>query len=377
MSEYQYYEFQAIDRPLDVAEQAEISRLSRRVALTPRQAVFTYSYGDFPGDPVGVLEKYFDAMLYLANWGSKQLVFRFPRSVVDADTLAPYCFPDVISTAVTENAVLLDVRFDEEGGGFWVEGEGWLSALVPLRQDILRGDFRVLYLAWLTAAGLGAECEDDEDALEPPVPADLQTLSESLKAFVEIFELDEDLLAVAAEASAKGQEAETPALETWVAALSEAERLDFLMRLARGEPHVDVQLVQRLRVLAAGQSSKPEHAARPRRTISALLAAARARVERRGKRQQEEAERAKLRKLGELAPKEPQVWEQIFGLIDKKQPKAYDEAVALLVELRELAQHRKQVDRFQARINQLYVDYRSRPGLLSRLSQACLVKHGS
>jgi hypothetical protein len=29
MSEYQYYEFQAIDRPLHAAEQAEISRLSR------------------------------------------------------------------------------------------------------------------------------------------------------------------------------------------------------------------------------------------------------------------------------------------------------------------------------------------------------------
>jgi len=71
------------------------------------------------------------------------------------------------------------------------------------------------------------------------------------------------------------------------------------------------------------------------------------------------------------------VWEQIFGLIDKKQPKAYDETVALLVELRELAQHRKQVARVQARINQLYAHYRSRPGLLSRLSQADLVKHGS
>ena len=61
MSEYQYYEFQAIDRPLHEAEQAEISRLSRRVTLTPRQAVFTYSYGDFPGNAIDVLGKYFDS----------------------------------------------------------------------------------------------------------------------------------------------------------------------------------------------------------------------------------------------------------------------------------------------------------------------------
>lgn len=36
MSEYQYYEFQTIDRPLTEDEQAEISKLSSRVALTRR-----------------------------------------------------------------------------------------------------------------------------------------------------------------------------------------------------------------------------------------------------------------------------------------------------------------------------------------------------
>ncbi|MBI3328615.1 MAG: hypothetical protein HYZ81_18170, partial [Nitrospinae bacterium] len=272
MSEYQYYEFQAIDRPLHAAEQAEISRLSRRVALTPRQAVFTYNYGDFPGNPIHVLAKYFDAMLYLANWGSKQLVFRFPRSLIDVKTLAPYCFPDVISTSLTKDAVLLDIRFDEEEGESWIEGEGWLSPLVPLRQDILRGDLRVLYLAWLKAVALIGESEEDEDLREPPVPADLQTLSAPLKAFVELCELDQDLLTVASAASAQHHGAGTPALETWVAALTEAERLDFLVRLARGEPHVDVQLVQRLRALAAEQPGTPAQAAPQRRTVSALLA---------------------------------------------------------------------------------------------------------
>lgn len=51
MSEYQYYEFQTLDRPLTESEQAFIKNLSSRVQLTPTQAVFTYSYGDFRGDP--------------------------------------------------------------------------------------------------------------------------------------------------------------------------------------------------------------------------------------------------------------------------------------------------------------------------------------
>ena len=374
MSEYQYYEFQAIDRPLHESEQAEISRLSRRVALTPRQAVFTYSYGDFPSNPITVLTKYFDAMLYLANWGTKQLVFRFPRSLVDAETLAPYCFPDVISTSVTKNALLLDICFDEEGGGSWIEGEGWLSALIPLRQDILRGDFRVLYLAWLKAAALTPEFEEDEDQLEPPVPAHLQTLTAPLNAFVELLEFDQDLIAVASEASAVPHEAGQPELETWVAALPEAERIDFLVRLARGEPHVDVQLMQRLRALAAEQSGQHEQFAPHRRRISELLAAAQERAERRRKQQRQEAEKTRLRRLDELAPKAPQVWEQVVALIEKKQVKAYDEAVKLLLELRELAQHIRQMDGFKARINRIYEDYRSRPGLLSRLGHAGLLK---
>lgn len=35
MSEYQYYEFQTIDRLLTASEQAEIRKLSSRVQLTP------------------------------------------------------------------------------------------------------------------------------------------------------------------------------------------------------------------------------------------------------------------------------------------------------------------------------------------------------
>jgi hypothetical protein len=88
----------------------------------------------------------------------------------------------------------------------------------------------------------------------------------------------------------------------------------------------------------------------------------------------QEAEKTRLRRLDELAPKAPQVWEQVVALIEKKQVKAYDDAVKLLLELRELAQHIRQMDGFKARINQIYEDYRSRPGLLSRLGHAGLLK---
>jgi len=55
---------------------------------------------------------------------------------------------------------------NEEEGGEWIEGEGWLSSLSRLRDDLLQGDYRALYrsaersrrsLAWLRAAEVQGE----------------------------------------------------------------------------------------------------------------------------------------------------------------------------------------------------------------------------
>ncbi|MFM6321848.1 MAG: hypothetical protein ACKPGT_21645 [Microcystis sp.] len=50
MSEYQYYEFQAIDRPLTQEERAAIGELSSRVKPTATSASFTYP-GKVERDP--------------------------------------------------------------------------------------------------------------------------------------------------------------------------------------------------------------------------------------------------------------------------------------------------------------------------------------
>ena len=52
MSEYQLYEFLALDRPLSAEDLAYVRTLSSRVQPTPTQATFTYSYSSFPGDPL-------------------------------------------------------------------------------------------------------------------------------------------------------------------------------------------------------------------------------------------------------------------------------------------------------------------------------------
>jgi len=64
MSEYQYYEFLAIDRSLDRAEIAELRALSTRAEITPTRFANEYNWGDFKGSPERMMERYFDAHVY-------------------------------------------------------------------------------------------------------------------------------------------------------------------------------------------------------------------------------------------------------------------------------------------------------------------------
>ena len=90
MSEYQYFEWQTIDHPLDEKQKVEVDRLSSHMdVVTSTQAIVTYSWGDFKHDPRDVLLKYFDAFLYLTEWGSRCLMFRFPKTSIDPKAVQP------------------------------------------------------------------------------------------------------------------------------------------------------------------------------------------------------------------------------------------------------------------------------------------------
>ena len=80
MSEYQYYEFQAVDRPLTREQISVLRAYSSRAQITASSFIVDYSYGGFKGNPEKWLEQYFDAFLYLANWGTHHLMLGLPIS---------------------------------------------------------------------------------------------------------------------------------------------------------------------------------------------------------------------------------------------------------------------------------------------------------
>lgn len=224
MSEYQYYEFQAIDKPLSEKDREVLRDISSRAQITSTSFVNEYNYGNFKGDPLKLVEKYFDAFLYLANWGTHWFMLKVPRHLVDVDRVSKY-FPGE-SAVIHEKGDHLIFEFTSETEDYeWEEGEGWLSSLISLRADILHSDYRSLYLAWLFCAQM-EEMEGDE--LEPPVPPNLADLSAPLKSFVDFMRINTDLIAIAAANSiSESRQTDPEALKTWIRNLSASKKMIF------------------------------------------------------------------------------------------------------------------------------------------------------
>lgn len=360
MSEYQYYEFQTIDRPLNGKELEAISQLSSRVQLTATRAIFTYSYGDFRGSPQNILAQYFDAMYYMANWGTQQLMFRFPKSLIDIKQIEPYCLEDCLSISETDNHVILNICFYDEEGFGWIEGGGELSQFIDLRNHILQQDYRLLYLAWLKAISLQ---DINEQEYEPPLPPGLNQLSPSLTAFIELFSVDEYLVKVAAKLSNKSTSITD---ETWLNAISKISRQEcdrVLLQLLKGESNLAIQFKQKLskQIISSPSKSKAP------RSIAQLFKAAEQEEKETELRQKREAEAKRIEELKQFASQEAQAWEDIERLLVVAQVKPYEEAVNLLVKLRDLAVYQDKQPEFQRRLNNIYVQYSRRVGLLRRL----------
>jgi hypothetical protein len=215
MSEYQYYEFLALDQPLTAEQRAELRSISSRAEITATRFVNEYEWGDLEGNPREMVERYFDAYLYLASWGTRHVMFRLPRGVLDPETAGRYLGTETSSLIETGSHAILSLSIDpEETDGCWDEPDGQLAVMAQARSELAAGDLRLLYLAWLLAL------ESDEvefEETEPPVPAGLGNLSAGLQAIVDFFQIDEDLIAAAAAGTAPTAPGRTAA-ELWGAA---------------------------------------------------------------------------------------------------------------------------------------------------------------
>lgn len=274
MSEYQYYEFVAIDQPLSQEQMARLRSYSSRAEITPTRFVNYYDWGNFKGDEDEWMQNYFDAHIYFANWLTCNFYLRVPRGTFDHKTVSAFETQEVLTFQKTATHWVIKwqltesenyERFGEE------DGTGWMRRLLPLRDELLSGDLRPLYLGWL--AGVAAHEVNDKES-EPPPPPGLSCLTTAQQALAAFLDIDQDLLTAIRKASKEisplPASHEDEQLEVWIAELSEKEGRAILKQLLSGHA-LQAERQIKNRYLAWQRQQRPEQEVTPHlRTVAEL-----------------------------------------------------------------------------------------------------------
>ena len=367
MSEYQYYEFRALDRPLSAKQMDELGKLSSRAEITSTSMVNEYHYGNFRGDPGKLMQTYFDAFVYVANWGTHTLMLRLPAELFDIKSAQPYLAHNGFQAKQAGEFVVLEFDNDEEGGG-WEEGGGYMDDLLPLRAELMAGDLRPLYLAWLSGVQSG---ELEDDAVEPPRPPGLSQLTAAQTALADFLDVPEDLLSIAAANDPGAPSMEPPEAQygRWVAGLSRADADAWLVRfLTEESPLLRVKFARQFQ----SRSVPAPMVAGARLTVGKFLAGL---EQEETKRQQAKADLAAAackQALKQLKQHEAENWKEAERLSAGKGQTEYAAAAQLLKGLLDLARSENREAEAVARIANLRRLY-SRKSLFKRvLDQAGL-----
>lgn len=378
MSEYQYFEFAAIDRPLTDGEMAALRAVSTRAVITPSGFVNHYEWGGLKADPLDWMRRYFDAFVYLADWAHCRFALRLPRDMFGKAELKPFGVKQSLTIDASEDHWILDWslegsdnydRFAED------DGRGWMGRLVPLRDELIRGDQRSLYLGWLAGAAKG---EVPETTLEPTVPAGLSQLSSAQNALAAFLEIDADIIAAAAIGSADASD-RPESVDAWLQSLSPDELRSMLKSIVRADrPNPQREVASRYRAWHRQHAPQAAPEARRRSVAELRSLAVPAGEERRRRdalaREQQAAARrtqrdAQLRLLMSDVDKR---WLALHQQAERGSASAYEQAVRALSDLAEayaIVSDRKTFDR---ELRRFLVRHAKRGALLRRLTEAGL-----
>jgi hypothetical protein len=380
VSEYQFYHFQVIDQPLNERQMQELRNISTRADITPTSFVNHYNWGDLKANSRDLMWRYFDAHVYTANWGTHRLMLKIPRDLIDLDLAEQYC-AEYFDIYVNKEHVILDFVSEDEAHAYddMEEVGGWMASLLPLRDAIMQGDLRTLYLGWL------ANVREEDDTEEPPLPPGMSQLSGPLQTFARFMRIDEHLLQAAAQGDAPLLPDEPSAKEmaAWVSGLAASEKDDVLLALLAAKTesrHVIGQLRHRFYKdwrrshPMPGTSSSRRTADEVWQIRERLAAEEKCRQMEQAARERAERERkaAEQRKqhLDSLALRQASVWEEVTSLLTASKQDNYDAAVRLLGDLRDLATNPVRLAAWQARVAEFRQRYSRRPSLMQRFDKA-------
>lgn len=378
MSEYQYYEFMAIDRPLTLDETKALRALSTRAQITPVSFINEYNWGSFKGDPDKLMQLYFDAHVYVANWMTAVFMVRVPIETLSnkiAKAMEARYTLD-FKAVQTHWIITWSLEESENHERFGMEdGRGWMVRLAPLRDELLRGDLRSLYIGWLASVTRGII---DNHEKEPLSVSGLGSLTSSQQALADFLEVDPDLLKGAGINSPSSQAEEIPEreMEDWIDGLPKIEVNAVMKKLLQGKGH-QAERTLKNRFAAWCKNRQEDNPQTPRRTVGELWEYAkkvekiRLDLESRERMQQE----IKCRKEREVYLKNiskdfPKMWKSIQQTVKRGSGLAYDDACRSMIDISEAYTLIGNSKGFRQELNKFMNSHMRRKALIQRLAKA-------
>jgi hypothetical protein len=338
MSEYQYVGFRAIDAPLSDRQLEYMETQSSRAEITRWSFDNQYHYGDFRGNPVAMLRRGYDVHLHYANFGIRKVMFRLPYGLpaskalcfkyVDSEHVMWEADPDGPAGILSVSAMTEPGRLDE----IWDVDE-YLDRLVGVRQELIVGDLRPLFAAWL--CGCQSDEVEPESQKEPPVPAGLEELSEAIVAMLEFFDVSQFVLAAAAESSPRRPDRadRNVALAKWLKSIPVGTLREWMFHFLVDEP-----MSVRADCLQAFRQSCPIPdwpVAKGTRALAELIARADQLAEEERLQDEKRKQQARRRRLRDMAKSPQKYLDEVSRHVALRGRDHYEEAAQILSDLRE------------------------------------------
>lgn len=377
MSSFEYYEFYSIDRELTHQERKEIDNLSSRFSPTSRKAVFSYSYSSFKHDEEKILLKYFDFFLYLSSWGTQRIMYKFPQKLVDSKEMMQYdCFiEDFVTNEVKvykkSKYVIVDIEILKEEGDFWVEEENNISSdLIGIRENILNGDYRALFIMWLHLKKTEFELDRIDETMEIPkqlIPDNLGALNSSLESLVNLYGIDRDWIKGASNYNSSSK-TEVVDYNKLISQLPIKTKNKYLREILSGELNLKIKLKKELDQINGGKTNNKSG----KILLGELLESIKKERFNQVNLEKKQAEKARLNRLKELEKNKDIILKEIEYHIARRTGKSYDEALKRILQLRDLAFHKREENEFKEWIEALKRELGRKGAMFKRIENAGL-----
>jgi hypothetical protein len=348
MSEFQIVKFRAIDRPLSDKQLEIMERQSSRAEFTKWEFKVEYHYSSFRGDIDGMLRNGYDIFLTYSNYGCREIRMRLPGGLPFAKSVwSKYISAEGLTWSADKSGkagiLSLAPYLEEAYDPVW-EFDDYLDATAKLREMLIAGDLRALYVLWLCSAM--SSSDDDEAVMEPPVPHGLGELPGEAADILAFFEADPLLVDAAATGipmfNAHGSQGDS--VKAWITTIIDSRRNEIIQRLLSEDPvALKAELLSEIRDSQQAPSWPVEP---PTRTVALLRqmceslrqkedekekkqAAAKA------KREANNAEKQRQARMVEMQSA-PDSWlKKASKLVEERGTDNYREAASILADLRD------------------------------------------